>query len=888
MSDPHQHARYPARGSNGESHSSETSSKYTYPEFQHLRAVSHPISNPQPGPRRPRHHTNAGSWSTNSIPRRASPEPVIPLSSLAQLEASYPVYQDPSTWHDITHLGLNKSIHLPPYNHVENAAWPGLPSRSSSSISHAPPADWSPVHTEVPPDFCPAPRSRGPSPLRQTCKASSETLRPPPGAKSTPHICLWGIDGICPTTGFLTRGELNRHVKMEHLLECPITTCTESVFQNREHLDCHMRWDHGGVNDEETCRSSELIEAPKEAKESFAEVDETPVTQRVEQEKKGGDGIVSNVLPGELVGDKVLKMELSIGISKKRCREQLRIVLEKKYKRTNGGHSPSVQSSRTSKLLDTVTFPVLWEHGILPFLIEFMPKWCGPEHVISVTRGRKPNVRRICIMTRRIVTKARRMVIAGHVRDLLPDSYRNNITFVFSTGQVDRLVWARGLTKDMPDEVCSPRNPFAYISPCMGDSIGASLDDGEEATATLGPCITAEGGSYWLACFHPFISSTRRTSPVTVEHPSPQDRVLCTQARHDVLRSNVESFLIGKLTATSGYNLKTTRISHDPYWEECDKEQPLVVTDWILISARTNQANILRKFPTVTPRRETPITATAPVTPGANVVSTGRTSGVQRGQICEVPAYVSGVENGTGKATREWYIEEPYPYDNENEWIRGGIGVEGDSGAAIVDSDTNNLIGQLWGRNRYHGRGPRLTYFTPIIDIFDDIQEKSGLSTRPQLPQYREEADRWPTYPICRQCFDLQEYLDSRRSSRESMMSMIGAHDTQADRDNDLTSVSELATPRDHPQAARQAEVNEAGASFGPSSAISPGPLFSYYPAPSPGASDFRSPYAQALLDDDLHEPKCPGTNELDLGKRPALVPPSGQSGTHQTKRRRK
>ncbi|KAI0141875.1 hypothetical protein GGR57DRAFT_395432 [Xylariaceae sp. FL1272] len=917
MSDPRQHHKRPANDNQHTSHVPNPA--YTYPELQHIRPASRRISNPQTHPR-PRHHIAQSSWSC-SLSHPIFPEPIISLSSLAQLDPLYPTPQDPSTCYDLTPPSPIKPLSLPPTNLISNETWPALPhdicppspgtsdsttsSRSSSTVSHAPSADWSPVQTEVPSDFCPAQPSRGPSPLRRswgsttstssanpqelTTKSSSETLRPPPGAKSTPHICLWGINGICPTSGFLTREELNRHVKMEHLLECPVISCTETVFQNREHLDCHMRWDHGvGVaNNEEACRSSDLIDVPEEKKESGVEEVKVLVTPRIEQVDKGEDRRPLNVLPGALVGDKVLKMELSIGIAKKRCREQLRTVLERRYRRANGGHSPSAQSGRAPRLLDTVTFPVLWEHGILPFLIEFMPRWCGPEHVISVTRGRKPNARRICIMTRRVVTKARRMVIAGHVRDLLPENYRNNITFVFSTGQVDRLVWARGLSKDMPDEVCPPRNPFAYISPCMGDSIGASLDDGEEATATLGPCITAEGGSYWLACFHPFISSTRRTSPVMIEHPSPQDRVTCTQERHDVLGTDSESFRIGKLTATSGYNLKTTRISHDPYWEECDKEQPLVVTDWILISAGTKQANILRKLPTVTPRRETPITTTAPVTPGANVISTGRTSGVQRGQVCEIPAYVTGAENGTGKATREWYIEEPFPYDNENEWIRGGIGVEGDSGAAIVDSDTNTLIGQLWGRNRYHGPGPRRTYFTPIIDIFDDIQEKSGLGTRPQLPQYRGEADRWPTYPICRQCFDMREYLDSRRSSRESLMSMIGAHDIQADRDNDLTSVSDLATPRDHPPLARQVEVNEAGSSFGPSSAISPSPLFSYYPAPSPGASDFRSPYAPALLDDDLYETKCPESNELGLGKRPALVPPSGQDRIHQIKRRR-
>lgn len=481
------------------------------------------------------------------------------------------------------------------------------------------------------------------------------------------------------------------------------------------------------------------------------------------------------------------------------------------------------------------------------------------------------------------------MVIAVHVRDLLPEIHRGTITFVFSTGKVNRLVWSRGLSKQMPDEVCEPRNPFAYISPCMGDSIGASLDDGDEATATLGPCVTAEGGSYWLACFHPFIGASQRTSPALIEHPSPQDRAQCVQKQHDIL-DNV-NHRVGNLTATSGFDLKTTRITHDPYWDDVDKEPPLVVTDWILISSGTQQANLLRRFPTVAQRRETPVASTSSISPGANVISTGRTSGFQRGQVCEVPAYVDGADNGTEKGTREWFIEEPFPYENENEWIRGGIGVEGDSGAAIVDSDTNALVGQLWGRNSYWGPGPRMTFFTPISDIFDDIQEKCGMSARPQLPQYRDEGDRWPVYPVCKKCYDLREYLDSRRSSRESLMSMIGAHDARGEHDNDLTSVSELATPKDHSYLFRHVGLDETASSFGGGSAVSPAPVHAFYAFPqatSPGVSDLRSPYPQALNEDDLYDPTCPQTSEVVFGKRPAITQPEGHNTTqHANKRRR-
>lgn len=492
-------------------------------------------------------------------------------------------------------------------------------------------------------------------------------------------------------------------------------------------------------------------------------------------------------------------------------------------------------------------------------------------------------------MTRRTLTKARKIVIASHVRDLLPEAYRDAISFVFSIGKVERLVWARGLGESMPDDICAPRNPFAYISSCMGDSIGTSVDSGDEATATLGPCVTTEMGSYWLACFHPFLRTSWRTS-VMIEHPSPQDRALCTQERHDTIDSL--DHRVGELTATSGFDCKTTRITHDPYWEDSDKEPPLVVTDWVLISAETKQANLLRRFPSGTQRREEPVTYTGAISPGANVISTGRTSGFQRGQICEVPTYVDGAGNGTGKATREWFIEEPFPYDNENEWIRGGIGVEGDSGAAIIDADTNALVGQLWGRNRYWGPGPRLTYFTPIADIFDDVQERCGLSARPQLPQNRDEADRLPVDPVCKKCYDLREYLDSsRRSSRESLMSMVGMFDGRGEHDNDLTSVSELATPKDQSHLLRHLGPDDGAPSLGYTGAVSPATIHAFYPysqVASPGVAELRSPYPQALHDEDLYESSCPRTSEVVLGKRPVFLAPSQEASARLPDKKRR
>lgn len=557
----------------------------------------------------------------------------------------------------------------------------------------------------------------------------------------------------------------------------------------------------------------------------------------------------------------------SVDAVKRRCRGQLFDLVTKKAKLKGGSASPST----LQRLVDNVSFPIVWEHGVLPFLIEFVPSWCGPKHTISITRGRTQGTRRVCIMTEKPVSRVRRVTIAGHVRDLLPETYKMTVSFLFSTGAVERLVWARGLASDMPDETCLPRNPFYFREPCMGDSIGIEGTRAyDDTTATLGPCVIVGGGAYWLANFHPFINAFHHTQAVAVQHPSPMDRERCMVEEHDTLPLEVD-FSLGTLTATSGLDLETTRVSHDPYWDECGKEPPLIVTDWILISSLSRNANVLRRFPSETMplMKQEIIKDTAPITPGTIVYSTGRTSGPQRGQICEVPAYVSAASNGTGKATREWFIEELLSEDEpeDDEWIRGGMGCPGDSGAAIVDAESSALLGQLWGRNAYYGPGPRVAYFTPVTDLFDDIQERCAQQSRPQLPADCDDCERYPVYPGCRRCYDLRNYLDSRRSSRESLRSMIGGvMDSERVARADVMSItespSELATPKDQSYWLRHAGTEDVGNSFpGTSYGLSPaGPAnlfgsFSFAQVSStPKVLDVKSPYATTLNIEEPYE----------------------------------
>jgi hypothetical protein len=108
------------------------------------------------------------------------------------------------------------------------------------------------------------------------------------------------------------------------------------------------------------------------------------------------------------------------------------------------------------------------------------------------------------------------------------------------------------------------------------------------------------------------------------------------------------------------------------------------------------------------------------VQPEAFIKSLGRTSGYQVGQISNT---ASMIFHGPYQ-TQEWCVMRRLE-TAVDDWIEGGIGVDGDSGGLIVDESTNALYGMLWGRS---GEGPQtITLFTPLTEIFNDIAERHNV-----------------------------------------------------------------------------------------------------------------------------------------------------------------
>ncbi|KAI1073357.1 hypothetical protein F5B20DRAFT_517586 [Whalleya microplaca] len=275
-----------------------------------------------------------------------------------------------------------------------------------------------------------------------------------------------------------------------------------------------------------------------------------------------------------------------------------------------------------------------------------------------------------------------------------------------------------------------PINTRRYSNPVMGDSVGSQ----EGGSGTIGPLLQIAQKFYRLLNWHIFDDEgTSRywdqSSPpeLLTFHPSLDD-------------SSGYSSSIGKTVAFSGRMYKTTRISNSIRNAMPHARDNVTVTDWVLVETTTPpRVNRVRKIMgpercdsfsekiTITAEPKSP--ASCPNGYSQMVYSTGRTSGYTVGQICEIPTQFK--QNGV--KTRNWSIESTQLPDEC--WNLGGMGVPGDSGAAVIDCRTNELLGQIWGRNRYQGNPtePRLTFFTAMSDIYDDIRERMP-GWQPALP----------------------------------------------------------------------------------------------------------------------------------------------------------
>ncbi|TAQ87139.1 hypothetical protein B7494_g4554 [Chlorociboria aeruginascens] len=159
--------------------------------------------------------------------------------------------------------------------------------------------------------------------------------------------------------------------------------------------------------------------------------------------------------------------------------------------------------------------------------------------------------------------------------------------------------------------------------------------------------------------------------------------------------------------------------------------------DWALFCVMFLESSE-RKHNNLGPKGENELHVSDAVSPGALIKSVGRTSGHQVGQISTT---ASRIFHGS-YVTQEWCVINR-PGTPVNEWIEGGIGVDGDSGGLIIDQDSNAVYGMLWGRT---GDGPTtMTLFTPMSEILSDIRERTNSKVEflqgQEMPKYNGMAE---------------------------------------------------------------------------------------------------------------------------------------------------
>jgi hypothetical protein len=279
-------------------------------------------------------------------------------------------------------------------------------------------------------------------------------------------------------------------------------------------------------------------------------------------------------------------------------------------------------------------------------------------------------------------------------------------------------------------------NAHYFSEPSLGASIGPKCCG--DIAGTLGGFVMINGSAYGLTASHIFEAALKKRNQtsqiIEVEHPAPGDQPQCTNSLLSSKCSKPTSFHFGRLHAWSG-RIRRRTTTFDNICEVED-EHKLVEIDWALVRVEKPGINTL---PTPSIRgveSRKYVETTCRVVGCAEVQCVGRTSGYGLGFISEVPGLQTFKD---GVRHREWAIEK-HDSLSVKRWNLEGIGVRGDSGAWLIDRESNALVGQIWGTNKA-GRGkPRIAFFTPIEDVFSDIASRPGLGS-PALPVPPSEAN---------------------------------------------------------------------------------------------------------------------------------------------------
>ncbi|KAI1331520.1 hypothetical protein F5Y16DRAFT_269998 [Xylariaceae sp. FL0255] len=362
----------------------------------------------------------------------------------------------------------------------------------------------------------------------------------------------------------------------------------------------------------------------------------------------------------------------------------------------------------------------LWQNELLPSLVKALEEAkIEDEWNVYSMSGKEPGERVIFVMTAQPMKDTVRAKLEGikskYLKQHDSDHASNldsRIKIKFSVGKTEYLASSDDGNSSTKDDPCPPpRNTQMFQHPAIGDSVGW----GKSGTASLGPTLKVDDKFFRLVCWHLFDDRDEdddkdrnrhwcETNPprqLEVYHPSQDDK-----SHNERTTGQGSQAYIGEVKAYSGQMYNTSRLSKTLG----SSGQVKTVTDWALVEETTHtvQPNIVRREGslgsgewdiTETQDPEAFMQACDAAKRPHWVYSVRRTSGYSIGQLSETPGA---------------------------NWISNGAGKPGDSGAGVFGFFNNKLLGQIWGRNVYEAarQEPRITFFTPMSDIFNDIGER--------------------------------------------------------------------------------------------------------------------------------------------------------------------
>ncbi|AEO65650.1 uncharacterized protein THITE_2143328 [Thermothielavioides terrestris NRRL 8126] len=373
------------------------------------------------------------------------------------------------------------------------------------------------------------------------------------------------------------------------------------------------------------------------------------------------------------------------------------------------------------RVSDPADFASAWETSIIPLLTDLLQKLCTCDFAVDVHNFPEMSsdaVPRVIYITLSggsdADTSDLEQSISAELRRLVPDRF-NPVYLKFRRGVMRRSWWG---TQGERDFVCEPKNVTFRDRPVIGMSIGpVKVED----AASLGGFVRCGATLYAMSAFHAFEDSLK-TCQLQVCHPATPDleRIVPQDPR-------AKPYSIGTLAMWSAPG--TFRPSLTFQGTNFPRELTLVEMDCFRMD------------------RAFAVEHAAAVEGNTEVYALARTSGYSLGFTSDVP----GLQRISGQLRREWTVRQyaPFaptkdghvdpPWQTLKQWVTSGIGVPGDSGAWLIRRSDNALMGLIWGRNHDQGdpiERVRLTYFTPIVDVLVDVQEKLTGDDRATLPAY--------------------------------------------------------------------------------------------------------------------------------------------------------